>query len=233
MGQISALRTWYGWLTDQGDLPTDPAARIKRVGSEPISPREGRSRQEIDALLEQAQHSREGARNTAILQVLLHTGMRLGECCVLTYGDVTLGEHGGMVHVRPGKGHPARSVPLSASVCEAIACAVAPRLSIEQPTLAAVAARWPRPPSAEATSPLWLSQKGGALTTSAMAQMIAELVEAAGGRVPAGTSAQTLRQTFARQYLARCPHDLVGLAHLLGLRSLETARRYGEPSLSP
>ena len=72
----------------------------------------------------------------------------------------------------------------------------------------------------------WLGAVGGVLSTSAMGQMIADLVNAAGRLVPEETSAHTLRHTFARWYLALYPGDLVGLATLLGLRPLDTTRLY-------
>ena len=61
--------------------------------------------------------------------------------------------------------------------------------------------------------------------------MIADLVKAAGELVPAETSAHTLRHTFARSYLAQYPGDVVGLATLLGHRSLDTTRLYSQPSV--
>src|SRR5258707_5844237 len=76
-----------------------------------------------------------------------------------------------------------------------------------------------------------LSQKGGALTTSAIGQMVADLVKAAGKLVPEETSAHTLRHTFARNYLTQYPEDIVGLATLLGHSSLDTTRLYGQPSV--
>ena len=75
-------------------------------------------------------------------------------------------------------------------------------------------------------------QKGGALTSSAMGQLIVELVTAAGERVPAGMSAHHLRHTFARTYLAQYPGDVVGLATLLGHSSLDTTRLYSEPAVA-
>src|SRR5205823_592579 len=81
-------------------------------------------------------------------------------------------------------GNKARSVPLNASAREALAVCVASRLGTEKSLFKTVAARWPRPGSPESHEPLFLSQKGGALTTSAMGQMIADLVKAAGGLVP-------------------------------------------------
>ena len=51
------------------------------------------------------------------------------------------------------------------------------------------------------------------------------------GLVPTATSAHTLRHTFARNYLAEHPGDLVGLAALLGHTSLETTRIYSQPTI--
>jgi len=228
--RVSALRAWCGWMTDQGYLATDPAARVKLVGGQEETKREGLSSPQVNALLRQAQLSRESERNYAIIQVLLQTGIRLSECSVLTFADITFSERSGMLRVHKGKGNKIRSVPLNASARAAIALYVAPRLSIEKPSLKTVAAKWPRPTSAEAQAPLWLSQKGGPLSTSAMGQMIAELVKEAGNLVPQDTSAHTLRHTFARNYLTQYTDDLVGLATLLGHRSLETTRLYSEPS---
>jgi site-specific recombinase XerD len=229
--QISALRSWCGWMTDQGYLATDPAARVKLVSGQEGTKREGLSSPQVNALLRQAQLSRESERNYAIIQVLLQTGIRLSECSALTFADITFSERSGMLRVHKGKGNKVRSVPLNASARTAIAVYVAPRFSIEKPLLKAVAAKWPRPKSAEASAPLWLSQKGGKLSTSAMGQMIAELVKEAGDLVPQDTSAHTLRHTFARNYLAQYTDDLVGLATLLGHSSLNTTRLYSQPSL--
>jgi site-specific recombinase XerD len=228
---LSALRAWCAWLVDQGYLSLDPAARVKLVGGEPGSKREGLSSSQINALLRQAQLSRDPARNYAIVQVLLQTGIRLSECSGLTFGDITLGPRSGLLLVRAGKGNKVRSVPLNSSAREAIATSVAPRLQVENPSIKAVAKSWPKPTSPESFLPLFESQKGGGLTTSAMGQMLDDLVKAAGDLVPQGTSAHTLRHTFARNYLAQYPGDLVGLATLLGHSSLDTTRLYSQPSV--
>jgi len=229
--QVSALRAWCGWMTEQGYLAADPAVHVKLIGGETASSRRGLKSTQVNALLRQAQASRDPARNYAIVQVLLQTGLRLSECAALTYGDITFEERNGLLRVRSGKGNKARSVPVNASAREAIAAYVAPRLGVEKPSLKAVAAAWPTAKSEHARAPLWLSQKGGALTTSAMGQMIADLVKAAGELVPEETSAHTLRHTFARGYLAQYPGDVVGLATLLGHSSLDTTRLYSEPSV--
>lgn len=230
--RISALRTWCAWLVDQGYLPLDPAARVKLISGDAGSKREGLSGTQVNALLRQAQLSRDPARNYAIVQVLLQTGIRLSECSSLTFGDIAFGERGGSLQVRAGKGNKARSVPLNSSARDALATAVAPRLGIEKPSIKAAAAKWPKDVVPQAFAPLFESQKGGRLTTSAMGQLIADLVKAAGDLVPEETSAHTLRHTFARSYLTQYPGDLVGLATLLGHSSLDTTRLYSQPTVS-
>jgi site-specific recombinase XerC len=69
--RISALRAWCAWLVDQGYLPMDPSARVKLIGGEAGSKREGLGSSQINALLRQAQVSHNPARNYAIVQVLL------------------------------------------------------------------------------------------------------------------------------------------------------------------
>jgi site-specific recombinase XerD len=154
----------------------------------------------------------------------------LSECATLIFEDITIGERGGVLHVRAG--NKARSVPLNSSAREAIATYVAQRLGVEKPSFKRVAAGWPKAKSSQSSEPIFLSQKRGGLTTSAMGQMIAELVKAARGLVPEETSTHTLRHTFARSYLAQYPGDVVGLATLLGHSSLDTTRLYSQPEVS-
>ncbi len=242
--RLSALRAWCEWLVDQGYLTSDPSSRVKLVsmskdGGGANSRREGLTGPQVNALLRQAQASGEPERNYAIVQALLQTGIRLSECSGLRFGDITLGERGGILLVRAGKGNKVRSVPLNASAREALAIYVAPRLGLGEgekvsirAILKMVAAKWPKSGSPQAFEPLWLSRKGGALTSSAVGQMMAELVKAAGKLVPQETSAHSLRHTFARSYLSIYPGDVVGLATLLGHSSLDTTRLYSQPAVS-
>lgn len=231
-GQISALRTWCAWLAGERYVEINPAKSIKLVGRQNTSSREGLNDNQINALLRQAQSSRDAMRNYAIIQLLLQTGIRLDECSQLTLTDIEFGERSGYVMIRHGKGNKARTVPLNASARQALADYVAPRLNCG-PTVKAVARTWPRCSPGSPSIPLWQSQKRGRLTTSAMRQMIDVLVRDAAvhGLVPTSASAHTLRHTFARNYLAEHPGDVVGLATLLGHSSLDTTRIYSQPSL--
>lgn len=224
---LCALRAWCAWLTEQGRLPADPAARlrlVKRAAPDAPTPLTDAA---VNALLRAAQRGRHPARDYALLQVLLQTGLRLGECQALTWGDVALGEKHGTVTVRAGKGNKARTVPLNGSARTALAAYAAPRLGME-PSLRAVAGAWPRPASPLAGQPLWQSQKGGPLSASALWRVVHSLAQDGGrrGLVPPTTTPHTLRHTFARRYLDAHPGDLVGLARLLGHSDLNTTGLY-------
>ena len=203
------------------------------MGRQEASSREGLSDTQANALLRQAQVSRDAQRNYAIVQLLLQTGIRLDECSQLTMADIKFGERSGRVTVRQGKGNKARTVPLNASARQALAEYLAPRLNCD-PTVKAVSLAWPRRSPGSQQVALWQSQKKGRLSTSAMRQMMDVLVRDASARglVPAQTSAHTLRHTFARNYLAQYPGDVVGLATLLGHTSLDTTRIYSQPTVT-
>jgi integrase len=231
---LCALRAWGAWLAEQGRLPADPAARLRLVKRAPPDAPTPLPDAAVNALLRAAQRGRHPARDYALLQVLLQTGLRLGECQALAWGDVALGEKHGTVTVRAGKGNKARTVPLNGSARAALAAYAAPRLGVA-PALRPVAAVWPRPGAAGgslAGQPLWRSQKGSPLSGSALWRVVHTLVQGGARRrlVPPATTPHTLRHTFARRYLEAHPGDLVGLARLLGHRDLNTTGVYTQPT---
>ena len=90
-GHVSALKAWCAWLTEQHQVETNPAKRIKLVGRQEASSREGLKPTQVNALLRQVETSRDGVRNYAMVQLLLQTGLRLDECSHLNLEDLTLG----------------------------------------------------------------------------------------------------------------------------------------------
>lgn len=225
---VCALRSFCAWLTEHGHLDRNPALRLKATGrGKPFSPKALKP-VHVNALLREAQQTRHPARDYTILQMMVQTGIRIGECTALRLGDVQLSERQGWVTIRAGKGNKTRKVPLNASVRQALVDYIAPLWNVE-PSVKAVTAVWPGRTLAD---PLWRSQKGGALSSRAINEMIEALVETCAVRnlVPINTTPHTLRHTFATNYLKDHPGDLVGLATLLGHSSLETTRIYAQPS---
>ncbi len=224
---VCALRTWCAWLVENRLLQVNPAARLKLVGRQtPAAPRALKPAQ-VNALLRQALQTRNATRNSAIVQMLVQTGIRVGECAALWWADISYGEKRGQVRIRAGKGNTARVVPLNESVRQALADYVAPLLQVA-PTLKAVAGSWSRTPR----QALWTSERGDQLSVREMGRMVQELVRAGAlrGVVPAETTPHSLRHTFATRYLVAHPGDLVGLARLLGHRSLDATKIYVQPT---
>ncbi len=229
--RLAGLRCFCGWLVERGHLPVDPSSRLRSVGRQGPPAPKGLTDKQINALLRVASRSRHPARDYALVQVLLQTGMRIGECAVLDFEDISFGERGGSVTIRAGKGNKARSVPLNASARQALAAYTAPGLGVE-PAVPAVARAWPRRRRGVDGTPLWRSQKGGRLSSQAIRRVTDRLVRdcSARGLVPPDASAHTLRHTFAMFYLKDNQGDLIGLATLLGHSSLDTTRIYGQPT---
>jgi site-specific recombinase XerD len=89
--QVSA---WCGWLTEQGYLAADPAAHVKLVGGETSSSRKGLRSAQVNALLRQAQNSRDRERNYAIVQVLLQLYRMVLACQPLYPSNLVSQERG-------------------------------------------------------------------------------------------------------------------------------------------
>jgi site-specific recombinase XerD len=231
---ISALRTWGTWLAEAGYVGQSPAQRLKVVGrTEASGGPKGLSDRVINGLLTEAQ--RAGVREYAIVMLMLQTGLRIGECAALCWGDITIGERRGDLLVRSGKGRKARTVPLTLSARQALAAYAASLLSARSASLKDVVAVWPTAPSAQ--TPLWQTRKrhvSAALTVTAMRRIMATLVRLceARGVLPSDSrvSAHTLRHTFAMAYLTAHPGDLAGLATILGHSSLDITRIYANPT---
>ncbi len=229
--RLAGLRSFCGWLLERGHLPADPSSRLKSVGRQGPPAPKGLTDKQVNALLREASRGRHGGREYSLVQLLLQTGMRIGECAALDFEDISFGERGGAVTIRAGKGNKARAVPLNASARQALAAYVAPLLGVES-SMSAVAKAWPKRRPGVSGTPLWRSQKGGRWSGQAIRRAIDCLVRATStrGLLPADASAHTLRHTFAMFYLKDNPGDLIGLATLLGHSSLDTTRIYGQPT---
>jgi len=228
---VSALRAWCQWLIENKYLADNPAINLKLVGQVQSDAPEPLSNTAVNALLRETWRSRHGKRDHAIVQMLLQTGMRIGECQALRWQDITIKERTGMAFIRSGKGNKSRTVPLNSSIRSALVEYAAPILNC-QPTAKDVAQQWPLPQETQAYLPLWQSQKGNQLSSPAMWRVVNRVVKecASRGLAPDDTKPHDLRHTFAHCYLQQHPGDLVGLARLLGHESLDTTKIYTQPT---
>jgi integrase/recombinase XerC len=211
--RLEALRRLCRWAKGEGRLPADVAGTVKPVRTERQRQPLGLTAVEVHGLLRAAGTSGHGhaRRDYALVQLLLQTGLRVGEVSTLRMADITLHERTGSVRVRDGKGHKEREVPLNATARRAL------RQCLEhRPHLAAEA-------------PVFLSGRNTPLPVRSMQAIIARLAQRAHiERIP--VSAHTLRHTFALNFLRANPGKLVELASLLGHDSLDTTAVYTRPA---
>lgn len=73
-GQISILKSFFGWLNDEGFIPQNPAKRLKQT-KEPKRLRHALSDEEIELLRQSCKTDRE----KALIEFLVSTGCRLSE----------------------------------------------------------------------------------------------------------------------------------------------------------
>lgn len=225
---LSALRSWCEWLTRQGYLDSNPALRLKLMGRTEDPAPSALEPKQVNSLLRAIQQTRYPLRNNAILQMMIQTGIRIGECASLQWGDIEIGERKGRVRIRSGKGDKARFVPLNQSARQALADYVAPLLEVN-PQVKKIAAIWKNMNRLE---PLWKSERNNPLSVREMSRMIGQAIQqcAVLGQAPAEATPHSLRHTFATRYLLRHPGDLVGLARLLGHNSIQTTQIYVQPT---
>lgn len=112
------LKRYFDWLVNQGIISESPMKGSRPVKQGRRAPR-WLDRKEQLALLRAVK--KEGkSRDIAIIQLLLHAGLRVEELCNLRLEDVELSERKGKVVIRQGKGEKWREVPLNRDAREAL-----------------------------------------------------------------------------------------------------------------
>ncbi|HEX4748734.1 MAG TPA: site-specific tyrosine recombinase XerD [Bryobacteraceae bacterium] len=114
--QITTLRGFFGFLTEEGEVKTNPAELL-------VAPKFGNalpkflSAHQVDGLLQAPESGRVGLRDRAMLELLYATGLRVSELIQLRVSD--LDESEGVVRVI-GKGNKQRLVPVGREALAAI-----------------------------------------------------------------------------------------------------------------
>jgi integrase len=201
--RYSALKRFFGWLLEEGEIRESPMARMKSPSvperTTPIL---------SDADVRKILHTCEGRdfddrRDAAIIRFLFDSGARRAECANMTLADLDLDED--VVYVT-GKGRRPRTVPIGAKASQALDRYLRVRAGHKLATL----------PN------LWLGQMGP-LTPDGLAKVISRRAEQAG--VP-GIHLHQFRHGFAHRWLAAggAEGDLMKIA---GWRSRDMLARYG------
>lgn len=111
--RLIALRRFFQWARREEHVTHSPFEILENVlvkEQNDTSPR-WLDRNEQRALVRAARRSKR-ARDVAIIQTLLGTGLRISELVGLNVSDVEISERKGSLYVRGGKGSKARTLPL-------------------------------------------------------------------------------------------------------------------------
>ena len=211
--RLEAVRRLLRWAEANGTVARNVALKVKSVRVVRERRPLGLTAAEVHGLLRAAGESSHGLarRNYALIQLMLQTGLRVGEVAALRRSDVVLRDRAGTVRVRNGKGLKEREVPLNATARRAL------RQLLEQE------------PAARPEAAVFRSGRSTAMPVRSIQNVIAALVRRAG--LPTyEISAHRLRHTFALAWLHQHPGRLVELAQLLGHESLDTTAVYTRAS---
>ncbi|HOP69397.1 MAG TPA: tyrosine-type recombinase/integrase [Bacillota bacterium] len=202
---LASLSAYFRWAVERGLSPQNPVDGIKSVKQERLAPKWLERREQL-SLLRAVQASKK-PRDIALINLLLHTGLRVSEVCALDLDDVFLRERSGWVVVRSGKGGKRREVPLNATVRSSLADWIEARC---------------REPG-----PLFFGQKGNRMTSRGIEHLIAKYARIAGVEK---VTPHSLRHTFCKS-LIDSGESLDRVAVLAGHESLNTTARYTRPSV--
>lgn len=207
--RIASLRQLFSWFHDKGHLPKDPSRNLKWLAVDRLPPKQLIPDQ-YKALLVEARRqvndkSRQSLkiRNSAIVELLLTLGLRVGELSALKVPDVNIKGDIPRLRIRSTRGDQSRDLPIPKDVRIALA-------------------RWLKVRPKDSGPYLFVSQKRGPLNPATVFRVISGLGKAVGLKL----SPQVLRHTAATRLIHEAGADVADVASLLGHRSLEPASRY-------
>jgi site-specific recombinase XerD len=210
--RLQALRKFCAFAMRARLMASNPAVGIRLVrgeGSVRTTPLTGK---QVEALLQVSGREQPSLarRDTAILMLLLYTGLRVNELVELCLDDVRFDHPGTHLLIKDGRGGATREIPLEGEVRQALY----EYLSVR--------------PNVEEEDHLFLSREGRPLSTRSVQRIVSARAQAAGLQ---GVSSQALRRTYASRLMATTG-NLSLVSERLGHQSLATTTRYISDSVN-
>lgn len=210
--KLSALRTFFRFLLRLKRVEIDPLAGISGPKVTKYIPT-FLTVDEVFALLDSPDdRDTYKLRDTAIMELLYSTGIRVAELCSANLKNLDFDNE--MLTVR-GKGNKERLVPVGRAAREAVQAWLPQR----QQLILACLGRGKTP----AQESLFLNNRGGRLTTRSVERFVKSYGERA--QIPQVVTPHALRHSFAT-HLLEMGADLRVVQELLGHASLSTTQRY-------
>ncbi|HHT9135897.1 MAG TPA: tyrosine recombinase XerC [Candidatus Wunengus sp. YC60] len=204
-----SIRSFYKFLCREGVLEFNPVESIRTPKLNRNLP-EFMSINETETLLNVPDlNTLLGIRDSAMMETLYSTGMRVSELGGLDVSDVDFS--GGVVKVK-GKGKKERLLPIGNHALNAIQIYLDKRNSDSSVRIAS-----------RNSKALFLNNRGGRLTERSVARMLEKYVKKAG--MNSKISPHTFRHSFATHLLDRGA-DLRSVQELLGHANLSTTQIY-------
>ena len=111
---LISISSFCQWAQQNDLILNNPAEGIRNVTEESLAPRALERKEQLGLL--RAVRKSGNLRDLAIITMLLHTGMRVGELCNLRVSDIRISTNSNMITIREGKGTKRRNIPLNSTV---------------------------------------------------------------------------------------------------------------------
>jgi integrase/recombinase XerC len=205
---MMALRKFFTFTLDAGLISNDPMTGVALIQENGRVALQALERDEVEKLLRAAQTGSRASlvrRDVAILQLLLHTGLRVSEIVNLQTEDLIFDHPGVRLRVSHKQDEAkTRYLPLSQTVYKVLCDYLAIR------------------PQTTTTNHLFLNQRGQAISDRTVQRIIGDCAKTAGLD---GVSAQNLRRTFALHLFTQT-NDLALVSQQLGHQTTSITAQY-------
>jgi integrase/recombinase XerD len=208
--KVAAIKSFFHFLVTEGQIGDNPTNSLDSPKVKKRLPRT-LTGEDVERLLAAPTRdtSHKAQRDTALLELLYATGVRVTELVTLALDDVNLVT--GIVRVRHGKGNKERIIPIH----ERAVAVLKEYIERGRPALAR--------PEVD-TRALFLNHRGQQLTRQGMWLIIKEYAQAAG--IQSTVTPHMLRHSFATHMLESQKATLADVQHFLGHANISTTQIY-------